>query len=177
MQENRVDQVKSMKEIPLTQGKVALVDVEDYERINKYKWHYNSGYAVRQIRVEPSDGYKNRQKKLFMHRVILNIKVSYKYEEIDHINGNSIDNRKENLRAVEHKQNCQNRKIQSNNKSKYKGVHLQKDCKRYRADISVNSKQVYLGMYETAVQAAIVYNVAAIKYYGKYAKLNRYIKV
>ena len=96
-----------MKEIILTQGKVALVDDEDYEMINKFKWFFHTGYASTNITE------KGRQRTIKMHRYILNAQKGFM---VDHINHNTIDNRKENLRISTNQQNLFNQKI--------KNIHL-----------------------------------------------------
>ena len=100
-----------MKKIKLTQGKVALVDDGDFEWLSQWKWTYkNGGYAYRSI------GSKGH---IFLHRAIMK---SPKNLEIDHINGNGLDNRRSNLRFATHKQNIRNQQKQKNRTSKYKGV-------------------------------------------------------
>lgn len=152
-----------MKEILLTQGKFALVDDEDFDSLNQYKWFYNSGYAVR---------WQTKTKKIFMHRVVLNITESYKEKEVDHISGNGIDNRKENLRVIAHGQNSKNRKIPNNNSTGYKGVHYQKDVSKYVAYITANKVRIYLGLFLNKEDAALAYNKAALEHHGEFAQLN-----
>ena len=105
-----------MKKIELTQGKFALVDDEDFEWLNQWKWYANhlgyTWYVVRSVR------YDNEVKAILMHRSILNAKIG---EEIDHINHNGLDNRKKNLRICTRSQNNMNRnKLRGT--YKYKGV-------------------------------------------------------
>ena len=109
-----------MKEIQLTQGKVALVDDEDYEYLNQWKWYANEWkggklYAVRNVRKNKQYiGYES------MHRLLSSNKD--KKLVTDHINGNTLDNRKSNLRICTISENTKNRQIQKNNKSGFKGV-------------------------------------------------------
>ena len=154
-----------MKEIQLTQGKVALVDDEDYEYLNQWKWHVSNGnYARRTI-------YNFKLcKALFMHREIM--KVS-KGLLVDHINGNSLDNRKLNLRICTNSQNLRNRLKNINNTSGYKGVRLINSTKKWRAQIWLNSKYYHLGLFNNIKDAARAYNAAAIKYHGEFANLNK----
>lgn len=155
------------KEIFLNQEQVALVDVEDYEWLNQRKWRsykdHNTYYAVRTIRK----GEKWTAQK--MHREILEIP---KNMDTDHINGNGLDNRKENLRACTNSQNQANRGMPINNTSGYKGVCWYKANRKWQAQIKINKKQIYLGRYSTKEQAALIYNEAALKYHGKFARLN-----
>ena len=100
-----------------------------------------------------------------------------KGEVVHHINGNKLDNRKCNLRFVTVQQNCFNSKkkkspVGAANPSPYKGVTWRNDRGKWRSCITVNGRRIYLGLFETAQEAALVYNEAAVKYHGDYAKLN-----
>jgi hypothetical protein len=154
-----------MKEIKLTQGKFAIVDNEDYEYLNQFKWyaykHRNTFYA--------------KYKSIRMHRLILNIPQGL---YVDHINHNGLDNRKENLRICTNQQNLHNSLKSYNNKSGFKGVfpliikHKSKIYYYWRVEISCNNKKYYLGTYKTKEIAALAYNEAAIKFHGEFACLN-----
>lgn len=115
-----------MKEIRLTQNKFALVDDEDFERLNQYKWYFSNGYAK-----HDSGGRKNRTR-LYMHRMALKAEPG---QEVDHINRNKLDNRKSNLRFVTHYQNSINVFIRRDNKSGHTGVFLNPKTKKHRAYI------------------------------------------
>lgn len=146
------------KQIPLTKGKVAIVDDEDYERLSKYKWHYSGRYARRTIM-----GFK----KISMHQDILGT-----YNGVaDHINGNRLDNRKQNLRVCSHAGNAMNRKvIAKNNTSGYKGVRF--EYKKYRASIQYKGKRIHIGLFETAEEAARAYDKKAKELFGEFARTN-----
>lgn len=153
-----------MKLIELTQGKFAKVDDEDFEELARYKWHYSdygrTGYARRM-------NYKKRPYLLRMHCVLLCVAPPLM---VDHINGDGLDNRKENLRVVSKSQNMMNRSIQKNSSSGYKGVS--KCLGKWRAYIVVDRKQIHLGVFDEKINAAIAYNEAVVKYHGEYAVLN-----
>lgn len=155
-----------MKKIKLTQGKVALVDDEDFEELNKHKWFiYSIGYAARYIRIN-----KTKRKMISMHRIIMGRPAGM---EVDHINHNILDNRKKNLRIVTHGQNMYNMKLSKSNTSGYKGVSWSKTAKKWSGLIQVNNKSIWLGNFKIKEDAAMAYNEAARKYHGEFAKLNK----
>lgn len=152
------------KTIELTQGKYAIVDDEDYEYLNRFDWYYNANYAIRSVRI-------NRKKKaVLMHRVILNTPEGMLS---DHINHDTLDNRKINLRICTRAQNGMNSYKSKHNKSGFKGVHKFRD--KYRAQITFNKKVKTLGFFETTIEAAQIYNKAALKYHGEFAQLNEIV--
>lgn len=165
-----------MRKIPLTQNQYALVDDEDYEYLNRWKWcaHWNpktnSFYAVRNEVVA-----KGKSKTIRMHRAIMQEPVG---KVVDHDNHNTLDNRKENLRICDQADNMHNFRKPLNNTSGYKGVTInrQKSKNRVRkyitAQIGVNGKVLRLGYFKTLQDAAKAYNEAAIKYFGEFALLN-----
>lgn len=104
-----------------------------------------------------------------MHRLIMN---PSKGMTIDHIDGDGLNNTKSNMRICTQQQNCMNKKMTSRNTTGFKGVYFVKSCLVYWAYISISKKRIGLGCYKTAIDAAIAYNKAAIKYYGEFAKLN-----
>jgi len=147
-----------MREIPLTQGKVALVDDEDYEELSEYKWYAlkvgNTFYAVRNsTKQENESGYPAT---ICMHRQILGIILSPL--QVDHINGGGFDNRKSNLRITTQRQNRQNLHIKQS--SIYPGVCWNKGHNKWQACIRINGKQKYLGYFSTELEAFQAYKNA-----------------
>ena len=148
-----------MKQIILNKGKVSLVDDEDYETVNKFKWYFDSvGYAT-------ITTYRNR---IRMHRFILNPK---KNQIVDHVNGDRLDNRRCNLRLCTRRQNQCNQKTRKDNTSGYKGVALMHN-KYWRAYINKDGKQKHLGIFKTKEEAGKEYDKFALILYGKFAKTN-----
>ncbi len=158
-----------MKRIPLTQGQFALVDDEDYDALMKYKWHATwlkntNTYCATRCKL------KTDKRAIAMHRQIMNDPDGL---VVDHINHDTLDNQGHNLRVCSNGQNARNKKLYRNNKSGFKGVFWRKDKNKWLASISVNNKQLYLGIFHCKHAAARAYNDAAIKYHGKFAYLNK----
>jgi len=151
------------KLIYLTQGRVSIVDDEDYEELSKYNWHFCHGYASRRITIN------RKRTSLLMHRQIMN---ATKGQELDHINGDRSDNRKSNLRFVTRQQNAFNQKSSKNSSSQYRGVSIIRKYNKWISKIRVNNKLIYLGKFNTEEEAANVYNIKAKEVYGEYARLN-----
>lgn len=154
-----------MKEISLTRGYLAVVDDEDFDWLNQWKWAYTgNGYAYRSIRTK--EGVKH----LSMHRQILQVLPNL---QVDHINGNGLDNRRGNLRTCTHRQNCLNKRGFSVHNHGFKGMNYRKERNRWQAQIRVNGKNIHLGYYKTPEEAALAYNVAAVDHFGEFALLNK----
>lgn len=153
-----------MKEIKLTNGMVALVDDEDYEQLNKYKWHAmkagNRGLF-----------YVTRMQAIEMPHQILGLCVDYR-QIIDHINRNLLDNRKSNLRIVTPSQAQMHRRKIMGFSSQYKGVYWAKSDEKWRAHIKKNGLSYYLGRFDNEIDAACAYDEAAKKLFGEYSRLN-----
>ena len=154
-----------MNKIPLTQGQFAIVDDEDFVELSRYKWHasksgYSGGFTAKR--------YIAKYKAIFMHRAIM---CPPDNMIIDHINHNTLDNRRVNLRICTHSQNHQNRQ-QTRGKSLYKGVQWVSRQKRFQASIRKNNKRTHLGYFADETEAAKAYNKAAKIAFGEFARLN-----
>ena len=159
-----------MKEIQLTKGQVALVDDDMFDYLNQWKWYASEQkngkfYAARKIKLN------SKETCIIMHRLIIN--NTDKKLHTDHINGITLDNRKINLRICTNSQNQMNKNAQINNKNGFKGVYYNKEKKKYEVRITVNGVRKFLGRYSNIIDAAKVYNEAAIKYHGEFANLNK----
>jgi hypothetical protein len=163
-----------MKIIPLTQGQFAIVDDEDFEKLNQWKWYAayfknnKSFYAGHVMRNSDT----NKFHRVMMHRIIMQAQTG---QIVDHINHNTLDNRHCNLRIVSHLQNCLNRKKQEGKECAYKGVYCVKNKKkanRYRAWF----RHKHLGYFSCPEDAALAYNKAAIAFDQDHSFVNPLIE-
>jgi len=157
------NQPTTAKLIPLTQGKFAFVDAEDYIWLSQHKWcavkSRETFYACR-----CKDG-----KSVSMHREIMG---APKGVMCDHRNHNGLDNRQGNLRLCTNAQNQYNKRPKKGCASRYKGVTLRRHCKRWRAKIGFKGKRIHLGDFEDEIKAALAYDDKAIELFGEFACLN-----
>lgn len=157
------------KLIPLSQGEFAIVDDDDYGAVNCLNWfickanHAITKYAMFKVT-------KNKKEyRMYMHRYILD---TPKDMTVDHINGNGLDNRRENLRVCTHRDNSHNNRLYKNNKTGYKGVII-KNKKQICAQIKLRNTTLHIGRFESLKDAALAYDKKAIELYGEFASTNK----
>lgn len=164
-----------MKTITLTNGEKTLVSDCDYTYLKQWKWGYHKthgrngkpgrgGYAVRT--TEGSNG------RPAIHQVIAN-RMKLKGQQIDHRNRNKLDNQRCNLRCASFSQQTANEDLRRDNKSGFRGVYWHYHYKLWVANIRVNGKLLVLGFEKSKIKAARLYNKAARKHFGKFARLNK----
>lgn len=157
------------KNIQLSGGHIVLVSEEDYDLVSQHRWHAskvgNTLYAKRSIGSQS----KGTRKIILMHRIILpSIPL------IDHIDGNGLNNVRDNLRRASRSENARNRlPNQLYKSSKFKGVHWDKWANGWRAMIEVNRTRINLGRYKSEIEAAQAYDQGALKYFGTFARTNQ----
>ncbi len=151
--------------VSLTQGKVAKVDIEDLPLVGQYNWHVVPRGSC--LYAENRTGVGDLKKSLKMHRLIMGL--TNEKADVDHINHDTLDNRRSNLRVCEHSENSRNCIVSKNNKIGLKGVSFEKYTGKYKAQITVNYKGMNLGRYDTPEEAHKVYIEAAKKFYGEFA--------
>lgn len=155
--------VKAMKKIKLSRGKFAILDNKDFRNLSRFTWCINGGgYAFR------TDHNGGSPVGIYMHRCIL---IAEKGIQIDHKNGNKLDNRRSNLRRCNTSENSLNKKMGIRNKSGFKGVS--KTTSGWRAAIVRNGRQYHLGVFQSKLRAALAYDSAARQIHGRFCRTNK----
>lgn len=150
----------------LISGFVVLVDDEDVALVNKYRWSvYRDKYPIILHRSGP---HSNRLV-IQLPRLLMD---APKGMEVDHINGDRLDNRRSNLRVCSHAENMRNRKRRVDNRSGYKGVYWDPARSSWRAEIRHNKRVYWLGRFDSVKDAARAYDEAAERLHGEFACLN-----
>ncbi|NHW45989.1 HNH endonuclease [Paenarthrobacter sp. MSM-2-10-13] len=162
-----------MKKVKLSgkhgEGKFAVVDDDVAQRqdIARYKWNLDpKGYVLRYKYIGQKNGRSNYTP-LLLHRQVMD---APKGTEIDHANGDRLDNRRSNLRFCTRQQNMRNRTV--SNQTGYKGIYWRKQSQAYVARLTVDGRSIHAGMSRDPELAAILYDVAALQIFGEFANLN-----
>ena len=161
--ETKSSHTEDIRYIPLTQGKFAIVDAEDYDWLSRYDW-----FAMKSKQTYYAHRHSNG-KILSMHREIMR---APKGMICDHKNHNGLNNRKSNLRICTIRQNARNRQARTGCSSGYKGVYWSKRYKKWRARISFECRRIHLGNFFDEIKAALAYDDKAAELFGEFACLN-----
>ena len=146
----------------------AFVSDEDYELACRYSWCVDKdGYAIHYVPWWSADR-KRHQRRLSLHRLIMGLPAA----RVDHRDGNRLNCQRWNLRLATDGQNAWNATTPKNNSSGFKGVCWDKEVRKWNAYITVAYKHKNLGRFNNPREAAMAYNVAAIEYFGEFARLN-----
>ncbi len=159
-----------MKRIPLTKGIVCLVDDADFALVSRWKWFADSqGYAARTEYLGGGRRNRKRYRTVRMHRVLLNVPPGL---YVDHINGNTADNRRINLRPATKQQNGINHRKRQGCSSRFKGVQWRADRRRWLVKVQVARKQVLIGHFRSERAAAMAYDLWTLDLNGQFASPN-----
>ncbi|HZS10413.1 MAG TPA: HNH endonuclease [Blastocatellia bacterium] len=156
-----------MKYIFITGGQKAKVDDADHTWLSKYTWHLkkdrNNSYTATNIL------FGKRYKTVYMHALIMSPPAGM---QVDHRNGDGLDNQRKNLRVCTQLQNSYNRKKYENCSSQFKGVTWAANIRKWRVWITKNQRRIYLGNFINEREAALTYDREAMNLFGEFARLN-----
>jgi hypothetical protein len=159
--------------VHLAGGKISLVDSDDYRWLSQWSWHAHRVRKTDKWYARRSATANGKRYCVTMHRAILE---RHGYDltclDVDHVNGDGLDNRLANIRPVTKAQNAYNRRKCPGHTSAFKGVYFDSQRAKWRASIKVNGRTIQLGRYLTEEEAALAYNDAARMYFGEFARLN-----
>lgn len=150
--------------VPIGWGLFAIIDTSDLPLIRPHKWSVKQSTPTSSVYAKTGYGHQ-------MHRVIMGV-VGRRGVLVDHINGDTLDNRRCNLRLCDATDNVRNQRPQARGKSEYKGVSWAKQQGKWRAKIFFNGKTLHLGYFAIEKEAALAYDRAAREYFQNFAWLN-----
>ena len=154
---------------PKYKNQKCVIDTDDYDKIKKYNWSIHKGLKDKCFYAISHDKINGKYTTIKLHRLIMNVES---HKNVDHKDFNGLNNVKTNLRICTPTENMRNRRMSYNNKSGYKGVCPVGNSKKWRMQIRVNKKTIYLGQCENPIDGAKIYDKAEIKYFGEFANIN-----
>lgn len=157
------EQVLDTVFVHLSHGDIAVLDAGDLPLVLPYKWYSRRPNPYAMVRCQGTT--------LYMHRLIMGL-ANGDRRKVDHINHDTLDNRRSNLRIATHRENLRNMRKVTPHSSRFKGVSLCKGSGRWHANAHLNYQKHFLGSFATEVEAAEAYDAFAIKHFGEYAKPN-----
>lgn len=155
------------KQIPLTQGQVAIVDDEDMPAVQNIKWFTFSRSGLLYAATNTPRSKGGKRPLILMHRFLSGAMPG---QFVDHIDGNGLNNSRSNLRICSHAENMRNRQKRKVGKSKFKGVQIHHG--HWRATIRENGNRHELGTFNSEIEAAQAYDAAALKFHKEFARTN-----
>ncbi len=157
----------SIAYIPLTKGYEAIIDAADVPLVDGINWRAKPhGKTIYATASSPKNG--GGQRTIYLHRVIM---LATEVDEVDHRDGNGLNNRRLNMRAANHAQNCQNRSVRRDNLSGVKGCMFSKAKNAWIVRIVANGKRKTVGMFSTSEDAHRAYSAASEKYHGEFGRV------
>ena len=156
-----------MKKIFLPHGKYTIVDDEDFEWLNQWKWHCRGGYACRTINIKTDSG-RRTTKYISMHREILGVAGR---SEVDHRDLDKLNNTKSNLRVSSRSENMMNQGVRKDNRSGYKGIRQTK-YKTFEVRVCSKGKSIQVGTFRKLEDAIIAHSNAVKIYHGEFSRPN-----
>lgn len=164
-----VDEDAGVAFVPLTRGHTAVIDASDAELIGRWNWSSDICKSRRTPYAKRTEGTRNDARCVFLHRFLWEAWGNDPAPQMDHIDGDGLNNRRSNLRAATIQQNAANRVYRS--ASGRKGVSFRRDTGRWIARIGANGFDRHLGTFDTADEAAAAYARAAQEHYGEFARV------
>lgn len=156
--------------VRLTQGRVGVCDPEDWDALRQRRWFAKkSRHKFYWYGKERDPTKRAGNKNIFAHVIVA---VPEPGQVVDHINGDSLDNRRKNVRGCSNRENCINSGARRNSKTGYRGVMKVKDCNRWRARLRVRGTEYDLGLFDSPEKAAMAYDAKAIEIHGPLAGTN-----
>lgn len=152
-----------MTKLQLTKDKFTIIDEDMLPFLRQWHWTFDGRYACRTVREN------DKRTKIYLHKLINQTPTG---KDTDHINGDKLDNRRENLRSATRGQNCVNQGKYKNKTSRYKGVCWHKQRRKWKAEIKRGGVKKHLGLFVSEKDAARAYDKAVQEYFGNYAILN-----
>lgn len=156
-----------VREIPLSQGKIALVDDEDFDRVNQFKWCAAATSSSRTWYAMRGDYTGSKPRTIYLHRFILDAPSDM---DVDHINHNGLDCRRENMRLATTSQNCCNRRKNVGSKFRFKGIQARRN--RFAVRVPFDGRLVHFRTYATQEEAARIYDAVVARLRGEFAHTN-----
>ena len=163
----------SIRHIALTHGKIAVVDAADYDWLMQWFWCACFNKKSKSWRAERRQKHEGKQYSVFMHRAIMQTQHGSQIDglQIDHRDGDPLNNRRSNLRLATHQQNQRNQGLRISSKSGFKGVTWHKRDRKWRACMTLDNRHVHLGYFDDPVKASEAYAAAATKAHGEFLRL------